>query len=239
MSITEEKDNRPMTTQMQSASDLCAAVAYIRTSSATNCGSPEKDSMTRQSLAICAYAERKGLPLIASFYDGAVSGADQLDARPGFSALLCFCRESGCRQIIVESASRFARDLIVQETGVAMLAREGIAIIAADDESAFAGDTPTAIMVRQILGAVAQFEKAGIVSKLKGARERRSASLGVECRGRGRVYAAGKPELLSLAKSLAPHCSLRVIAERLALQGHRTATGRAFSPQQVKRLIAA
>ena len=38
---------------------------------------------------------------------------------------------------------------------------------------AFLDDGPTATMVRQILGAVSQFEKAMLVAKLKGARERK------------------------------------------------------------------
>ena len=36
----------------------------------------------------------------------------------------------------------------------------GIELIAANSPNSFVGDTPTAIMVRQILGAMAQFEKA-------------------------------------------------------------------------------
>lgn len=59
-------------------------------------------------------------------------------------------------RVVVENAGRFARDLIVQETGYAKL---GITLIAADDPNAFTSDTPTATLVRQILGAVAQFEK--------------------------------------------------------------------------------
>jgi hypothetical protein len=38
-------------------------------------------------------------------------------------------------------------------------------------------------MVRQILGAVSQFEKAGLVAKLRHARERKRATVG-RCEGR-------------------------------------------------------
>lgn len=213
------------------------AVSYVRTSSATNV---DGNSMVRQSLAIEHYAERVGTTVVATFIDAAVKGADAVSERRGFSALLTWCEESGCDTIIVENASRFARDLIVQEVGYAMLRDRGIQLIAADDPDAFTSDTPTAIMVRQILGAVAQFEKAGIVAKLKGARERASAALGDKCAGRGRSYVAGKPELVAMAKRLAADGrSLRVIASELAQHGHVTATGRAFGPEQVKLLIAA
>jgi DNA invertase Pin-like site-specific DNA recombinase len=76
---------------------------------------------------------------------------------------------NGVRTIIVETANRFARDLIVQETGHRMLKGKGIEIIAADSPGAFMDDTPTATFVRQVLGAVAQLDKAMTVAKLRGA----------------------------------------------------------------------
>ena len=40
----------------------------------------------------------------------------------------------------------------MQETGYAMLKARGVTVIAADKPDAFLDDTPTATMVRQILG---------------------------------------------------------------------------------------
>ena len=102
---------------------------------------------------------------------------------PGFAALLARVAGNGVKVAIVESANRFARDLIVQETGHRMLRNLGIELIAADSPDSFVDDTPTAILVRQILGAVAQFEKAALVAKLKGARERVRRQRG-KCEGR-------------------------------------------------------
>jgi len=62
------------------------AVAYLRTSSATNVG-PDKDSDKRQRDAIRAYAQRAGYELVAEFYDAAVSGADPIEGRPGSGEL--------------------------------------------------------------------------------------------------------------------------------------------------------
>jgi len=75
----------------------------------------------------------------------------------------------------IETANRFARDLIVQETGHRMLSEQGIEIIAADSPGAFV-DGPTATLVRQVLGAVAQFDKAMTVAKFRLAREPQSAN---------------------------------------------------------------
>jgi DNA invertase Pin-like site-specific DNA recombinase len=216
------------------------AVAYLRTSSATNVGG---DSSERQRQAIRAYAARAGLDVVEEFYDAAVSGADPLDQRDGFTALLAWCRENQVRTILVENASRFARDLIVQETGHALLKGEGFELVAVDDPDAFTADTPTARMVRQILGAVSEFEKANLVAKLKGARDRASAAAGRRVEGR-KGYTDTNPELVREAKRLARKSpktgqarSLREIASELAELGYVTATGNPFSAAQVQRLV--
>jgi hypothetical protein len=51
----------------------------------------------------------------------------------------------------------------------------------------FTTDTPTAVLVQQVLGAVSQFEKANLVAKLRAARERKIAAGG---RGSGRCLCA-------------------------------------------------
>jgi DNA invertase Pin-like site-specific DNA recombinase len=72
---------------------------------------------------------------------------------------------NGVRHILVETASRFARDLVVQEIGWKYLKDAGITLIAADSPAGFLDDTPTAVMLRQIMGAVSQFEKSMLVAK--------------------------------------------------------------------------
>ena len=148
-----------------------AGVAYLRTSSAANIGDERrKDSDKRQRIAIAAYARRPASRSSRTFYDEAVCGADLIETRPGFRAMLERLLSNGVRTIVVETANRFARDLIVQETGYAMLKERGIELIAADKPDAFLDDTPTATLIRQVLGAVSQFEKAMLVSKLGRAR---------------------------------------------------------------------
>src|SRR5262245_60204459 len=92
------------------------AIAYLRTSSATNVG-PDKDSDKRQRATIAAFAKAHGYVVVAEFYDAAVSGADPIAERPGFKAMLDRIAGNGVRCILVESPDRFARDLTVQLTG--------------------------------------------------------------------------------------------------------------------------
>jgi DNA invertase Pin-like site-specific DNA recombinase len=85
---------------------------------------------------------------------------------------------NGVRCIIAESPDRFGRDLTVQLTGHDFLRSRGIALIPATAPDFFTEDTPTAVLVRQLLGAVAQFEKTSLVAKLKAARDRKKAATG-------------------------------------------------------------
>jgi DNA invertase Pin-like site-specific DNA recombinase len=68
------------------------------------------------------------------------------------------------RRIGVLQAS--PRDLMVQEVGHAKLRERGIDLIAADNPGSFIDATPTAKLVRQVLGAISEFDKAMTVAPL-------------------------------------------------------------------------
>ena len=74
-----------------------AAFAYLRTSSAANVG-VDKDSAKRQRDAIVTFAKRAGFEILAEFNDEAVSGADSLESRPGFAAMLERIEGTAARQ---------------------------------------------------------------------------------------------------------------------------------------------
>jgi DNA invertase Pin-like site-specific DNA recombinase len=104
---------------------LPEAVAYLRTSSATNAG-PDKDSEWRQRVAIQAFSKRAGYALVEEFSDPGVSGADPIAERPGFAKLLDRIEGNGVRVVLVEDASRFARELMTQELGIIALVQRGV-----------------------------------------------------------------------------------------------------------------
>jgi len=217
------------------------AICYFRTSSLANVG-PDKDSLRRQREAVASYAKAHRMEIVESFYDAAVSGADPIDTRPGFIELLDRCKANGFTVILVENAGRFARDLAVQLTGHALLKQLGIELIPVDAPTYFTDPSPTAELVRQILGAVAQFEKTSLVIKLRGARDRKSAKLKRRCEGRKPV-----PEhVVALAKKLAQPrkghspMSLRGIAAALASEGHTVpgTANRPYGPESVRLMLA-
>jgi DNA invertase Pin-like site-specific DNA recombinase len=218
------------------------ACAYYRTSSATNVG-PDKDSLKRQREAVQAYAKANRIEIVKEFYDAAVSGADPIHERDGFAELLSYMSGNGARTILVENASRFARDLTVQLTGHSMLKGLGYDLIPVDAPSHFLDDTPTAVMVRSILGAVSEFEKAQLVSKLKASRVRIRKEKG-KCEGR-KSYQETDPALIKEAKRLyrpdrttGKRRSLRKIAKELAEQGFLNSKGKVLDANQISRLVS-
>jgi DNA invertase Pin-like site-specific DNA recombinase len=211
------------------------AIAYLRTSSATNVGG-DKDSDKRQREAIQAFAKAAGYAVVDEFYDAAVSGADEVQLRPGFAAMLERIRGNGVRTIIVETANRFARDLIVQETGHRMLRELGIEIIAADSPSSFVDDGPTAVLVRQVLGAVAQFDKAMTVAKLRLARERKRRQNG-KCEGR-KSHIEEHPKVVELVRQLHRQgIGYRAISAELAHAGHLNERKRPFHHKSIRAML--
>src|ERR1700694_4424837 len=109
-----------------------SALAYTRTSSASNVGA-DKDSEKRQREAIEGFAALAGYTVAEPdwFYDPAVRGADALDVRPGFSRLLDRIEGNGVRVVIGEDASLFARDLMTQELGIMLLIKRGVRLLTA------------------------------------------------------------------------------------------------------------
>ena len=214
------------------------AVAYYRTSSAANVGA-DKDSERRQREAVAAYAKAARIDVVAEFYDAAVSGADPIDTRPGFAALLEYAGAHDVAMILVENASRFARDLAVQLAGHALLRERGIELVPVDAPTYFTDPSPTAEMVRQILGAVSQFEKANLVAKLRHAREHIRTTRG-RCEGRKPVPADVVAHARRLARKnprTGVRRSLREISAELAALGFNGPSGKPYFPGSVRAML--
>jgi DNA invertase Pin-like site-specific DNA recombinase len=179
--------------------EIRKAVAYLRTSSRTNVGA-DKDSDKRQRAAIEAYAKTAGYELV-------VLRCCCERCRPGERAF----RVRGDAGAPDEQRGeddhrrepdRFARDLMVQLAGHDMLKARGVTLIAASAPTHFVEDTPTAVLVRQVLGAVAEFEKTTLVAKLAAAGRRKRIATGEKVEGR-KSHAEARPDVVKLARALA------------------------------------
>ena len=138
---------------------------------------------------------------VDEYFDAAVSGADPIEGRPGFKALLERIVGNGVSTVIVEDFSRFARTLMVQEAGIAMLVGLGVRVLTSRGDDLTESDDEMRVAMRQIVGVFSQLEKTRLVKKLRGARERKKAS------GEGRYvgrksHAEKRPNVVAEAKRL-------------------------------------
>jgi DNA invertase Pin-like site-specific DNA recombinase len=197
---------------------------------------PRRGAALRQRAAITAFAKAQHYRIVDEFYDAAVSGADPVTERPGFKTMLDRIAGNGVRVVLVESPDRFARDLAVQLTGHDYLRSLGVELVPTSAPDFFTTDTPTAVLVRQVLGAISQFEKASLVAKLRAARERKREAGG---RGSGRfTYAMKVPQVVALVRELhRERQSLRQISKTLAAHGHLTGGGRPYTATAVQKML--
>jgi DNA invertase Pin-like site-specific DNA recombinase len=127
---------------------------------------------------------------------------------------------------------------MVQEATIANLAKDGISLISVADPDLMATE-PTRILMRQFMGALAQYEKSQIVLKLRGARMRWRAVDG-RCEGRkpfGRDDAE-RATLERMKQLRANGQSFEKIATCLNASGVPTRTGKRWYGVVISRILA-
>jgi hypothetical protein len=116
----------------------------------------------------------------------------------------------------------------IRDNPIADHARVGILIRPPHD--------PMRKMMRQIVGAVVEAEKARLVGKLKAARDRKSAELGYTVNSSYHKRQPGVFDALRFMRQQGD-MTLETMAEHLEAQGFVTRTGKRLAPTQVARLM--
>ena len=219
------------------------ALSYLRVSGKSQIGG---DGFPRQRTTIAAFAEVNGLDVVEEFRDEGVSGTLGLAERPGLTALLEAATAAGIHTVLVEKADRLARDLVESELLLRTFREHEIRVIEADGGNDLTSDndtSPTAVLIRQVLGAISQWERSGLVAKLRAARDRVRSQRG-RCEGppaygaRG-DEAAGLKRLLEVATDAdGRRRSLAEIVAMLNAEQVRTRTGRPWARSTVQTLLA-
>jgi DNA invertase Pin-like site-specific DNA recombinase len=222
------------------------AVAYLRCS---GLGQNDGDTWDRQESAIRKYARAHGMSVAEGdwFRDVGVSGTKDMGDRPGLAALLDRIESNGVRVVLVENASRLARDLMVSEVILAQLRDAGCTVIDCDSGTNLIDDNdddPTRRLIRQVLGAVAEFDRRVTVLKLSAARKRIRDRTG-RCEGR-KPYGTrpGEAAVVARIRELhrKPHGeerrSLGDIVKILNAEGRPTRSGKPWSKESVRLVIA-
>ena len=211
------------------------AFAYLRVSGN---GQVKGDGFTRQRLAIREYAKAHDIRITKFYEEKGVSGTKDLEDRPALSEMLVALHGNGTKLVLIEKLDRLARDLMIQETIIGDLKKHGFGLVSVTEPDLLKDD-PTRTLMRQVFGAIAQYEKAMIVAKLRGARNRKKAKTG-RCEGRKPYgHYPGEKRVVERMRALrAEGIAYDKLAERLTSEGFRTRKGTAWHGFSVQRILA-
>jgi DNA invertase Pin-like site-specific DNA recombinase len=209
------------------------AYAYLRVS---GLGQVDGDGFTRQLAAIKKYAGTNGLRITKTFREEGVSGATELEGRAALKAMLEALASNGAK---TERLDRLARDLMVQENIIADLRKRGFDLISVAEPDLCSND-PSRVLMRQIFGSIAQYDRAMTVAKLRGARERIRAKTG-RCEGR-KAYGIrpGESDIIDRMKALRRGgMAVDKVAAVLNTEGAKPRAGQQWYPTTVYRILKA
>lgn len=142
----------------RSPADPRTAVAYLRVSTDEQTLGPEA-----QRAAIEAWAARESVLVVAWHVDHGVSGAAPIDKRPGLLAALEALREHRAGVLLAAKRDRLARDVVAAATIERMAAKAGARVVTSDGVST--ADTPEGMLMRTLIDAFAQYERALIAAR--------------------------------------------------------------------------
>lgn len=212
------------------------AFAYLRVSGK---GQLDGDGFPRQLEAVTSYAKANGITIVRVFREEGVSGKNDLEHRPALQELMAALELGDVTLVLIERLDRLARDLMVQETILADMQKRSLQLVSVAEPDLCSTD-PSRKLVRQIFGAIAEYDRAMIVLKLKAARQRKKASNG-RCEGRKPFGTfAGEPETIARMQELrAAGATLEQIARTLDSEGRRPRAGARWYANSVARILRA
>jgi DNA invertase Pin-like site-specific DNA recombinase len=203
-------------------------------------GQVDGDGFPRQRDTIARYAKKNKIQLVAEYVEKGVTGTKELSDRQALSDLFARLDSNGVRMVLVERADRLARDLMVSEILLAQFRERQVKVVECEGGSdlTVADGDPTRKLIRQILSAVAEFDKCVIVDKLRAARNRMRRNSG-RCEGR-KPYGdrEGEGEVIAKIQELKKAGNnLQEIADNLNAENIPTRTGKQWQRQQIKNVL--
>jgi len=201
-------------------------------------------TITYQQDAIRQYALDNGIEILQMFSDEGVSGS--LEHRPGLAKLLYELEHNpNIEGIIIHKLDRLARDIVIQENLIKTFQNLGKRIISTLEPDLDSNDA-TRKMIRQMLGVIAEYEKALITLRLSAGRISKASTGGFAGGGVPLGYSVNKEthSLIINEKEAATvkkiwylkrykQLSYEKIAKTLNEENITTKTGKRWSAQAV------
>ncbi len=212
------------------------AFGYVRVSSVGQADA-DRDGIPRQKTTIRKWAAPNDVRIVRWFEDS-VSGKKDLDNRPALQGLMAALHGNGVKLVVIEKLDRLARNLMIQESIIADLQRNGFEIVSVTEPDLCSND-PTRKLMRQILGAFSEYEATMIALKLRGARQRAAAKNPDYREGRKPFgFRPGEQETIARIHELRKESmTLSAIARMLTEEGRKPRAGTKWHEKQVARIL--
>jgi len=215
------------------------AYAYLRVSGKTQL---KGDGFPRQLAAIRAYAATNAVEIAGVYQERGVSGkadpTEDLASRPAWIEMLTAIVTNGVKMIVIEKLERLARDLLVQEYILIDLRRRGVTLLsAAPAEVDLCENEPSRKLYRQLMGAIAEYDRAMLVLKLRAARVRKGTPGGRYPFGRDPRRPDEADTLKLIVALRAEGLNRSAITRRLNDEGRKSRDGKRWQPRVVDRIL--
>ena len=198
-----------------------------------------------QRKAIRAWAKSGGHRIVASLSDEGVSGKDDLDNRPGLAEAFALLESGRADALVIYRMDRLARKLALQLAWTERIEDHGRRVISVTEPDV--GEDELRDLVRQILGAIAQYERATIVRRMQGGRQAKRAAGGYAYgappfgqRSVGGVLVPDAAQQATITRMLelrGDGASIRAIAAAMNSAGLRTSRGGTWCPSSVSLVL--
>lgn len=225
-------------------------IGYLRVS--TDRQAEEGLGLEVQEQAITAWAEDHGHDLVGILRDEGISGSNGIDTRIGLADALDVLRDKKAKGLIVYRLDRLARDLVLQEQLLADVWRLGCQVFSTSKaEGGYLDndpDDPSRALIRQVLGAVSQYERSMIALRLRSGRKRKAfnggyiggdAPLGFRCAdGELEIVPAEQVALARIGELHKAGATLRSIIATLDTEGIPPLRSAKWHPESIRRVVA-
>lgn len=224
-------------------------IAYIRVSGKSQIDGYGPDI---QMTDITNAAERLGAEIVRVCSDLGVKGTIEAVDREGLACAIDAVREGEADGIIVGNLTRLARSLTVQEAALALVWQAGGRVFTADagEVAEDDPDDPMRTAIRQILGVMAQLDRATITLRMRKGREAKKAAggysggapkYGKAASNKSLIEVADEQRIIKMVGEMRNDkgMTFKQIAENLNALAIPTKRGTKWFPMSVARLLEA
>jgi len=226
---------------MKQPGDNKRAIGYIRVSTEEQANGPEA-----QRAEIRRWCAANKAELVATFEDIGVSGGAPVDKRAGLLEAIGALRSHGAGLLVVAKRDRLARDVVAAAMIERLTERAGARVVAAN--GAGNDDGPEGLLLRRMLDAFAEYERALIRARTRSAlavkrarRERTGAVPYGWSLARDGTHLEPEPKEQATAKAARAMrdagLTLRAVAAELERRGLRPRHGGRWHPETIRGLL--